>query len=296
MLKLGIIGYPLEHSLSPVMHTAALQYLNISGSYRAFETKKDELEKIFNQLKDSGLKGFNVTIPHKTTIIPLLDELTETAKLVGAVNTVTFTKDKKSIGDNTDVTGFWEPIPEDIKTNIPNQTISILGCGGAALAVATALVTNKVKHLKIYGRDLEKLYQFKKLVSKTNETLKGETTIETGLLINIDLSNSSMLVNTTPIGRFPDIDNSPVLKQELRRLPGDAFVYDIVYNPSDTLLLQYARSLSLKTLNGIEMLIRQGAASLAIWLEQDISHAPLGAMRLALTQCIKDQHNEDFAE
>ena len=106
------------------MQTAALQYLNVSGTYRPYEVKPNELEKMFNQLKGSGIKGFNVTIPHKISIIPLLDELTERAKLIGAVNTVTF-NNGKAIGDNTDVIGFWEAIPEEIRKIIPEKNISI---------------------------------------------------------------------------------------------------------------------------------------------------------------------------
>ncbi|MBI3590078.1 MAG: shikimate dehydrogenase [Candidatus Melainabacteria bacterium] len=276
MLKLGIIGYPLEHSLSPVMHTAALQYLNINGHYRAYEVSENELKGIFEQLKGSGMKGFNVTIPHKINIIPLLDELTETAKLVGAVNTVTFKENGKSIGDNTDAMGFWEAIPENLRKIIPGKSVSILGCGGSAKAIVAALLLNDTKHIKVYGRDEEKLTNFKNFL---------DSRIEIDLLKNIDLSKTSMLVNTTPVGMHPKTNNSLISIQELKKLPADAIVYDIIYNPSETKLLKDARSLNLKTINGIEMLIRQGAYSLRIWLEQDI--APLGAMRLAVLQSLK---------
>ena len=279
MLKLGIIGYPLEQTLSPVMHTAALQYLNINGHYRAYEVSENELKETFEQLKTSGMKGFNVTIPHKISIIPLLDELTDTAKLVGAVNTVTFKENGKSVGDNTDAMGFWEAIPEDTRKRISlekEKNISIVGCGGSAKAIAIALLLNNTKHIKVYGRDKEKLTNFKNFL---------DSKIEIDLLKNIDLSKTSLLINTTPIGMHPKINSSPVSIQELKKLPSNAIVYDIIYNPPETKLLQDASSLNLKTINGIEMLIRQGAHSLRIWLEQDI--APLGAMRLAVLQSFK---------
>lgn len=279
MLKLGIIGYPLEHSLSPAMHTAALQYLNISGSYRAFETKESELTRVFNQLKDSGIKGFNVTIPHKVNIIQLLDELTERAKLIGAVNTVTF-KDGKSIGDNTDIVGFWEAIPEELRNKIPDKKVSVLGCGGSAYAIVIALLLNKVKNIKVYGRDLEKLTNFKAFIESRNKMLNFGANIEIDLLGKINLRDTFMLVNTTPLGMYPNVDNSPLTINDLSKLPKGAFVYDIIYNPLETKLLFDANSLKLTTLNGIEMLIRQGATSLGIWLEQEV--APLGVMRLAL--------------
>lgn len=280
MLKLGIIGYPLEHTLSPVMHTAALQHLNINGSYRPFEVTENELEKVFNQLKASGIKGLNVTIPYKKKIISLLDELTETAKLTEAVNTVIFYDDGRTVGHNTDVVGFYDAVPEYLKKNISNQNVSIFGCGGAANAVSIALLQNRVKSLKIYGRDPDKLLQFKTFLENKSKGLKALTQIETELIANINLSNSSILINTTPVGMYPDLTNSPVTKNELAKLNKNALVYDLIYNPRETLLLEFARALNLKTLNGAEMLIRQGAASLATWLNQNV--APVGIMRLAL--------------
>lgn len=275
------------------MHTAALQYLNINGSYRTFETSEKELKKIFNQLKDSGIRGLNVTIPHKTSVITLLDELTDTAKLIGAVNTIIF-KNGKSLGENTDVTGFWQAIPEKIREKVSSQNISIVGCGGAAQAIVIALLLNKVKQITIYGRNKEKLSGFKEFVNSRNEQLKTKSKIETDLLNNINLSNTSMLVNTTPIGMYPDINNSPIKKEELQKLPKNALVYDIIYNPLETQLLKDAKDLNKLTLNGIEMLIRQGAASLAIWLEQEV--APLGVMRLALYSSLvsnEELHTEE---
>lgn len=260
------------------MQMAALQYLNISGEYKAYEIKENELEKVFEELKNSGIRGFNVTIPYKTKIIPLIDTLSERAKLVGAINTVTFDKDKKSIGDNTDVIGFWDAIPEEIRKKLKGQNISILGYGGSARAACVALISNGVKNIKVYGRNKEKLEEFKKHFNL----------IEIDLLVNINLSNTFMLVNATPIGMFPNVDDSPVLKVELKKLPEEAIVYDIIYNPPETQLLKYASSLKKKTLNGIEMLIRQGAASLGIWLSQEV--APLGAMKLAVMQSVETLH------
>ena len=281
MLKLGILRSPSGKSLSTIMQTAALQYLNISGEYKSYEATSENLIKIFKELKTLGLIGFNVTIPHKINIIPLLDELTERAKLIGAVNTVTF-KDGKSIGDNTDAIGFWEGIPEDIRKKIPGQNITILGCGGAACAVAISFLLNKVKSLKIYGRNKDKLENFKKILNERKEQLKLKTNIEVDLLSNINLSNTFMVVNTTPLGMSPNENESPITTNDLKKLPKDACVYDIIYMPEETKLLKEAKSLGKQTINGVEMLVRQGAASLGVWLGQDI--APLGAMRLAVLQ------------
>ena len=282
MLKLGIIGFPLEHSLSPIMQTAAMQQLNISGEYKAFEIKEEDLEKVFNDLKKNELRGFNVTIPYKTKIIPFLDELTLTAQLIGAVNTVTIESNGKTIGDNTDVTGFWGSIPDEYKKKMPEITTSVLGCGGSASAICLALIQNNLNTLKIYGRNKQKLEKFKDVLLRIKEKTNSKTNIETNVLKNINLTDSSILINTTPLGMYPDINNSPVEKDRLVGATGQLplLVYDIIYNPKETMLLKYAKELNLKTMNGIEMLIGQGHASLCIWLGKEVS--ALGAMRMAM--------------
>ncbi len=285
-LKLGIIKSSGTPSLSVIMHTAALQHLNINGEYKAYEVKPEELKDVFERLKKEKAKGVNVTIPHKINIIPLLDELTDRAKQIGAVNTVIF-KDGKSIGDNTDASGFWEAIPDEIRKNIPGKNISILGCGGAAHACAIACISNNISKLKIYGRDKKKLENFEGFLKTIVETSQRDvsTSIHIDLLSHIDLSNIHILINTTPVGMYPNINESPARKEDLERLPKDSFVYDIIYKPQETKLLQDAKSLGLKTLNGIEMLVRQGAESLNIWLEKDV--APLEIMRNAVLDSLE---------
>ncbi|OGI19132.1 MAG: shikimate dehydrogenase [Candidatus Melainabacteria bacterium RIFCSPHIGHO2_02_FULL_34_12] len=281
MLKLGILGYPLEHTLSPVMQTAALQYLNISGEYKAYEVVEEELEKTFRRLKEEGIKGLNITIPYKKKIIPLLDELTQTAKLIGAVNTVTF-ENGRAIGDNTDVMGFWNAIPLDIKNRMNKERTVILGCGGSAYACGVALILSNAMNLKIYGRNKDKLEEFKKFLESRAKGLNINTNVEIGLFSDLNLKDTFLLINTTPVGMHPKTNETPVLKENLKELKSDGLVYDIIYNPPETKLLKDAKSLNLNTLNGIEMLISQGAASIAIWLGQKVS--PIGAMRLAIKQ------------
>ena len=283
-LKLGIIKSSGAPSLSTIMHTAALQHLNINGEYKAYEVKPEDLEKFFNQLKKENIKGINVTMPHKISIIPLLNELTDRAKQAGAINTVTF-KDGKSIGENTDISGFWNSIPKEIRDNLTGKNISILGCGGATHACAIAFLSNNVSSIKIYGRNKNKLIDFKTFLTSAVQTPWRGVSIEINLFSHIDLSNTHILINTTPIGMYPDIDESPIQKEDLKKLPKDAFVFDIIYNPLETKLLQDAKSLGLKTLNGVEMLVRQGAESLNIWLEKDI--APLEIMRNAVLDTLE---------
>lgn len=287
MLKFGIIGYPLKHTLSPVMHMAALEYLNIGGEYLAYEVKENKFEKVFNDLKEKKINGFNVTIPYKKKIIPLIDELSENARLIDAVNTVTIQKNGKTFGDNTDIIGFWDAIPGNIREKIPEKEVAILGCGGAASACAIALIKQNIKSIKLYGRDKAKVLRFRDFLNTRQESIvngKAKINIEADLLTAINLTNIFMLINTTPTGMFPNPDASPVIKMELKKLAEDAVVYDIIYNPPETQLLKLAKSLEKQTINGVEMLVRQGAASLAIWLKQEV--APLGAMRLAVNSSL----------
>lgn len=284
MLKFGIIRSPQGYSLSTVMQSAALEQLNIDGEYKSYEAKSEDLEKLFKKLKDLRVSGVNVTIPHKISIIPFLDELTERAKLIGAINTVIFKEDGKTIGDNTDSSGFWGGIPEDIRGRLIEREVAMLGCGGAACAVAIAFLSNKIKTLKIYARDKNKLNNFKNNLEQKKEKLKSHTIIEADLLANINLTNVSMLVNTTPVGMDPDINSSPVSIDKLKELPDDSVVYDIIYKPQQTKLLKDARALNKKTINGVEMLVRQGAESLNIWLNQDI--APFDVMRNSVLEAL----------
>ena len=156
--------------------------------------------------------------------------------------------------------------------------------------MVTALLLNGAKEIKIYGRNKEKLLNFKKsieltLVEATLKVASTTTIIDTDLINNIDLSNTFMLVNTTPLGMYPNVDKCPTEKKDLQKLSKDALVYDIIYNPPETKLLKDAKSLGLNTINGVEMLVRQGAASLNIWLEKDV--APLEIMRNAVVETLR---------
>ena len=274
-LKLGIIGYPLEHTLSPIMHTAALQHLNINGEYKAYEIKEEELEKRISEFKKQNFKGLNVTIPYKKKIIPFLDEMSDNAKLSGAVNTITFLEGGKLRGNNTDVTGFWESIPEQIRKNLTGKKITVLGCGGSSDAVVTAILNNASPgEIVICGRDKNKL-----------SLKKPHQNVSISLIRDVDLSTADVLINTTPVGMSPNINNSPVSIDQLKKMPEGSLVYDIIYNPSETKLLKDAKSLGLNALNGVEMLVRQGAASLNIWLDKNV--APVQIMRDAVMDSLE---------
>lgn len=284
MLKLGIIGYPLEHSLSPVMHTAALNQLNIMGEYKAYETKPDKLEKEFKKLKTLGIKGLNVTIPFKTKIVPLLDKLDSEAKLANAVNTIIFKEDGRTIGSNTDLIGFWESIPESFRKKTKSSKVVVIGYGGSSRAACISFIKIGVKELRVYGRDKQRLDEFLMFLKEIKKTFKSNSGLKTDHIENIILSDINILTNTTSIGMQPNINESPVTKDKLSSLPKESLVYDIIYNPPETKLLKYAKELNLNTLNGLEMLARQGSASLSIWLGKEVS--AYKTMKQALTSAL----------
>lgn len=276
MLKLGILKFSGSKSLSKPMHLAALKVLGLAGEYSIYECLPENLKSQIQELKDSGVRGVNVTIPHKIPLMKLVDKLTDRAKLVGAVNTVIFEKNE-AIGENTDLYGFFEAIPKEFKNNISESDVALLGCGGAACACAIAFIQNNVKTLKIFARDINKLKSFKADLEIKKEILKSTTNIEIGLLSEVSLKDIFILTNTTPVGMSPDLDSTPIPKEKLKDLKKDALVYDIIYNPSETLLLKDAKSLGYKTLNGVEMLVLQGAESLKLWTNRN--DIPIDIMR-----------------
>lgn len=276
MLKLGITGYPLGHSLSPVMHNAALKELGIDGSYVVLETPPEELEERVNYLKEENFRGFNVTIPHKVEIIKFLDETDDFSKAIGAVNTVVIDENKKLYGYNTDVYGFVTAIPEELRKNLKGKKAAVFGSGGAARAVIAGLMEIGMQKISIFARNQQK-----------SEELKNIFDIEIKILElkeNIDLSEFSIVINTTPLGMQGANEKiSPVNKDSILTLPADAIVYDIVYKPSKTKFLDYADKRGLKTINGIEMLILQGVKGFELWTGKQ---APVEIMRKALKEIL----------
>lgn len=279
MLKLGILKFSGSKSLSKPMHLAALKVLGLAGDYSIYECLPENLKSQFQELKDSGVRGVNVTIPHKIPLMKLVDKLTDRAKLVGAVNTVIF-EENQTIGENTDLYGFFEAIPKEIKNNVSGSDVALLGCGGAACACAIAFIQNNVKTLKIFARDINKLKSFKNELEVKKEIIESNTNIEIGLLSEASLKDIFILTNTTPVGMSPDSNSTPIPKEKLKDLKKDALVYDIVYNPSETILLKDAKSLGYKTLNGVEMLVLQGAESLKLWTSRN--DIPIDVMREAV--------------
>jgi len=277
MLKLGIIGYPLGHSLSPSMHNAALKELEIQGNYVAFETPPNKLFERIEFLKVEGIKGFNVTIPYKEKIIKYLDDIDNSGKIVGAVNTVIIDENKKLYGYNTDVSGFVQAIPNEWQEKIKSKKAAVLGSGGSARAILAGLIELKIQEISIFARNQEKSLELKEIFSNIKINCLPLTE-------NLDLSEFSIVINTTPLGMQGINEGiSPLSLKSIETLPKDALVYDIVYKPLKTKLLEYAEKRNLKTLNGIEMLLLQGAKGFELWTGQK---PPVEIMRKALIKTV----------
>jgi shikimate dehydrogenase len=260
MIHLGLIGYPLGHSLSPKLHTAALQACGLKGDFSLFPIHPDDkqgLKDLLARTLSGEITGLNATIPHKQNVIQFLDELTPTAKAIGAVNTI-YLKDKKLIGDNTDAQGFLtdlKPLVNPASFRFKPSAL-ILGAGGSARAVVYALL-NDGWQVTIAARRIEQAQQL--AISFTNCHLH----IVDFTLAHIDLSNILLIVNTTPIGMKPNIDESPWPVN--LPLPPRAAIYDLVYNPRETKLVRDACLQGLHATTGLGMLIEQAALAFEIW-------------------------------
>jgi len=270
--RLGLIGYPLEHSLSPKLHTAALKACGLQGDYSLFPIHPDDkqgLKDILNRVRAGEMQGLNVTIPHKQNVIELIDELTTSAKTIGAVNTI-YLRENKLIGYNTDAQGFLTDLNQFIsksQSKIANRKSAVvLGAGGSARGVVFALL-NDGWDVTLAARRLAQAHQLSTFFTNYQLRITDFT--------DLQLSTFDLLVNTTPLGMSPNIDKSP-LPANLS-LPSNILIYDLVYNPDETKLVKDARAQGLNATIGLGMLIEQAALSFEIWTGHNPSRAIMRA-------------------
>lgn len=266
MVKFAVIGHPLTQSLSAVMHNAMLNNLGIDGTYELLDTESEDLVTRVKQLKSQGYSGFNVTIPLKVPITLFLDEFDILADIAGCANTVKIMPDKSLYGYNTDIYGFQKAIPENTQKDLKGKTVSILGTGGASRAAAIALCQIEVKEIDFYARNIINASNMVNFLREKFPLVKFNLRQMQSLK---DLSNSAMLVNSTPIGmRGKAMGTSPIDECIIKTLPQNATVYDIVYNPLKTELLQIAQKSRYNTITGLDMFVHQGAKAFEIWTGQ----------------------------
>jgi shikimate dehydrogenase len=267
MIHLGLIGHPLGHSLSPKLHTAALRSCGLEGDYSLFPIQPDDrqgLKDLLTRVRTGEIAGLNVTIPHKQNVIEFMDELTPTAKAIGAINTI-YLRENKLIGDNTDAQGFLMDLKRfldmECKGLPASQNALVLGAGGSARAVTHALLADEWK-VTLHARRLE---QARELAESFKD---GPLSIGDDLS-NIELSDVSLVVNATPLGMSPNVDRSPW--PEDLPFPPHAAIYDLVYNPRETKLMKDALVEGLPATTGLGMLIEQAALAFEIWTGKQVS-------------------------
>ncbi len=254
----AIIGDPVAHSLSPLIQNAAFRAGSLDYVYVAFRVKKEELREAVGGFKALNIAGFGVTIPHKVAIIPYLDALDPLAKAIGSVNTVV-NNNGILTGYNTDAPGFLEPLTTR-GIELEGKNVVMLGAGGAARAVSFILV-NGGANLTVINRTLPRAEE---LVEGIKNSLKKDVLASSMSYENLKRATgqADILINTTSVGMFPNVDGTPVPAELLHERH---IVYDIIYNPAETRLLREAKEKGAKTLNGAEMLAWQGALAFEKW-------------------------------
>ena len=254
----GVIGYPISHSKSPKLHNYWLSKYKINGFYIPFSVTTDKLQSSIKSLISLGFNGVNVTIPHKTNVLSFADSVTDRAALIGAANTLYFSKSGKVHADNTDGYGFIQNIIDEIPDyDFYDKTAIIYGAGGSARAIASALISNGVREVGITNRTRSKAQIISENLGAKVSVIDWRTAPET-------IQRADLIINATSMG----MTGQPDFSQPISRAKKTALVIDIVYNPLITELLKEAKKLKLKTVGGIGMLINQAVPGFEHWFQK----------------------------
>ena len=273
----GLLGNPVRHSLSPAMHNAALQALQLNWSYLALPCTSDNLQGVLQGLRAVNCRGLNVTIPHKQDVAELCQELSPLAKRLGAVNTLTPIDSGGWHGTNTDVEGFLTPLGEESSWN--NRHGVILGCGGSARAVAAGLQRLGLASITVIGRRPEVLDGF--IADLHHNDAPLTPCLHSSPVLPSLIEQADLVVNTTPVGmaQHGDAQAFPLGEAVWSHLQESAVLYDLVYTPRPTAWLRWGQSRGHRCIDGLDMLVQQGAASLRLW--SDRNDVPVETMRRA---------------
>ncbi len=268
--RLGcLLGTPVAHSISPMMHNESFRLLGLDCVYLCFDTKHADLGNMVQTLKEMNVYGFNLTMPDKERILPYLDDLSPAARMIGAVNTVK-NDNGRLIGHNTDGIGYMRSL-QDTGYEIKSGAMTLFGAGGAASSIAIQAALDGIPALHIINRRGRSWENAKRLVRQITENTGCHadlTDMADPLAVKNCISDSRLLANATSIGMAPDTDATPVPDPSC--FHPELLVSDIIYNPRCTRLLQEAREYGCKTFNGMYMLLYQGAAAFRIWTGQDM--------------------------
>lgn len=255
-----LIGDPVEHSISPILHNELFKMLGLNYVYVAFRVSSNDLHDAVRGLRALGVTGFNVTIPHKVAVVSYLDKLSDEVRLIGAVNTVV-NVGKTLVGYNTDYLGVMNTFRQ-LGVGLRGCNVTVLGAGGACRAVVYALLVEGVSNVYIVNRSPERARDlardFKEIFTNSN-IIPLELNLEN---LRLSISKSHILINTTPVGMYPRVNES-LVPPEL--IDSDLVVMDLVYNPVMTKLLRDAKARGARVIDGVYMLVHQAAASFKLW-------------------------------
>ncbi len=270
----GVIGDPIEHSMSPAMHNAAFRKLGLDYVYLPFRVVSDDLHRVIMAMRALHIKGLNVTIPHKVAVMPLLDRLDPLAEKIGAVNTIV-NDNGVLTGYNTDSGGFLKPLAAK-GLGVRGKTVAVIGAGGAARAIAFALVESGAHPIILNRSDRNLAELCDRLTGADVRAMKLDAAH-----LRTAIGMADIIVNATSVGMTPTIDETPVPMEFLRR---GLVVYDVVYNPPRTRLLTDAAAAGAKTIGGLDMLVWQAALAFEKWTGQP---APVSLMKSTATRLLR---------
>jgi len=263
----GLLGQPVNHSLSPIMHNAAYKEMGLDWCYLAIPCDKENIQKVTTALRFVDCKGLNVTIPHKQEVLKACNKLTKVASDIQAVNTLIPEINHKWLGANTDVEGFLMPLKNH---NLMDKNVVVIGCGGSARAVVMGLNSLNIKKVTIIGRNENSLDIFVKsmrdLLSKNHISIESINNKE--ININSYVEEADLIINTTPVG-MNDQNNSqhniPLGNKIWESLSSKTILYDLIYTPRPTNWLKLGQKKNCFIIDGLDMLVEQGAFSIKLW-------------------------------
>jgi len=276
----GIIGYPVEHSLSPLMHNKAFEELGVDASYQLFPVKEDELDDFFRELRDkeNPIFGLNVTVPYKERVLDYLDKLAPFAQKVGAVNTIMITEDRKLIGYNTDAPGFLAHLGE-LNFNTTNKRIALLGSGGSARAILATLcmIRERPQSIKIYNRTPSRADE---LIDDLGERIDLSIVESVISVDDLNIELADLVINATSLGL--NKDDASLIDMEL--FHSNMLVYDLIYNPMETVLLKMAHKAGAQISNGLGMLYYQGVLAFQHWVNIQLDDD----VKIKMRKCLEE--------
>jgi shikimate dehydrogenase len=286
MKRFGVIGHPIAHSLSPLLHGKAYEFLHLNCSYESFDILPEALYDTVQSLHKQGFAGLNVTLPHKEAVARFVHMTTDEAKTVGAVNTILFDGDLTT-GDNSDVYGFAASI-ESVRGLFEGRTVLVLGAGGSARAVLYALISRfRPSEIIVANRNENRGSELlRHFADRAGDVRLTASSLEPAKLHAL-VDSAALIVNCTSLGLSPAVKGCPVPDDTVFR--SEQVVVDLIYTPLQTRLLAIAKASGARTISGLEMFLHQGARSFELWLGQSM---PVGRVRPVIVNELERQQRE----